>query len=60
MIVQTVYILLETTSGQNFSKIELYLGENGPQPPPLPHPLPPQKAPFHGFWSSSIKKFKNF
>ena len=38
----TVFVLLETTSGQNFSKIEHYLGEEEPRPEN------PKKGPFHG------------
>ena len=56
MIIQTVSILLETTSGQNFSKTELYLGEYGPQPPPPP----PKKRPSMDSWISSTKNSKNF
>ena len=52
MIFQTAFILLETNSGQSFSKIEQYLVEYGPNAPPPPTP-PPKKEPFHGFWSNT-------
>ena len=38
----TLLVLLKTTSGQNFSKIKQYLGEQGPKKP--------KKGPFHWCW----------
>ena len=44
MIFQTAFVLLETNSGQRFSKIEQYSVEDGPNAPP--HPTPPKRSPF--------------
>ena len=48
---KTVFVLLETTSGQNLSKIEQHLGSRGPKNP--------KKEPFHEKWIN-IKNFLIF
>ena len=67
---ETVFVLLETTSGRNFSKLVPYLGEKGlrnPAPPPPPKKksrfmdaaLPRKQLNFYNLTATNAKLMKH-